>query len=209
MTDVSSESASRRHFLASLVPACAATCLLGTAARAARPQDGGEGQQDAPLHKFDRPLDKELTVTQYYATRYGEVIRLGQGMTRCLGEDEALDVLRRATSSNLKEYGSRLAKQLGKDDFRTFTGLFRGPAFDGTLTREVVEDTDTAFELKVTECIWARVFRQAGAGEIGHACVCHGDHAMAEGFNPKIELQRDQTLMQGKAICNHRYVWKG
>ena len=56
---------------------------------------------------------------------------------------------------------------------------------------EIVEDTDTAFELKVGECIWADTFRRA------------------EGFNSKIEMVRDLTLMQGHSICNHCYLWKG
>jgi hypothetical protein len=62
---------------------------------------------------------------------------------------------------------------------------------------EIVEDTDKAFELKVTECIWAATFLQAKAGEIGYAAVCYGDYAWAEGFKSKIKLIRDKTLMQG------------
>jgi len=206
--------ASRRGFLASVVPACAAAWLLGPRASATLGQDpqqdpAPEREPDPAPHKFDRPLGRELTQVQYYATRYGEVIRLGQGLTRTLGRERALEVLQQATAANLADYGRSLAQQMGRNDFRAFSGFFKGPGFSGTLTHEVVEDTDTVFELRVSECIWARVFRDAGAGELGHACVCHGDHAMAEGFNPKIVMERDQTLMQGDPCCNHRYLWKG
>jgi hypothetical protein len=30
-----------------------------------------------------------------------------------------------------------------------------------------------------------------------------------KGFNPKIKLVRDKTLMQGHEYCNHRYIWTG
>ena len=74
---------------------------------------------------------------------------------------------------------------------------------------EIVEDTEKAFELKITECIWASTFLNAKAGDIGYASVCFGDYAWAEGFNPKIKMIRDKTLMQGHELCNHRYVWLG
>jgi hypothetical protein len=47
------------------------------------------------------------------------------------------------------------------------------------------------------------------AGDIGYAMVCWGDYAWAEGFNPKIKLVRDKTLMEGHDRCNHRYIWTG
>ncbi len=57
--------------------------------------------------------------------------------------------------------------------------------------------------------ILASTFLVAKAGDIGWASVCFGDYAWAEGFNPKIKLVRDKTLMQGHDICNHRYIWMG
>ena len=77
------------------------------------------------------------------------------------------------------------------------------------MTFDIVEDTDTAFEMKVTECLTASTFLSLDAGYIGYAGVCWGDYAWAEGFNPKIKLIRDKTLMQGHAFCNHRYVMEG
>jgi len=50
---------------------------------------------------------------------------------------------------------------------------------------EIVEDTETAFEIKVTECIWATTFRQAEAGDFGYAAICFGDYAWAEGLIQK------------------------
>ena len=77
------------------------------------------------------------------------------------------------------------------------------------MTHEVVVDTDKVFELKVTECLTSEIFLDADAGDIGYAYVCFGDYAWAEGFNPKIKMVRDKTLMQGHAYCNHRYMWTG
>ncbi len=73
----------------------------------------------------------------------------------------------------------------------------------------IVEDTETAFALRVTECIWADTFLKEDAGDIGFALICHGDYAWPQGFNPKIRMIRDKTLMQGDSYCNHRYVFEG
>ena len=83
----------------------------------------------------------------------------------------------------------------------------RTAPFGTTAHSDNVEDTENAFELKVTECIWASVFRDAGLdGEIGHAAVCNMDYTWPTTFNPKFKMERDRTLMQGHDHCNHRYV---
>jgi hypothetical protein len=75
------------------------------------------------------------------------------------------------------------------------------------LTFEIVEDTDQAFETKIAEC-WATTSREADAGDIGYAVICHQDFAAARGLNPKLKMVRSKTLMQGHDCCNHHYVWR-
>jgi len=84
---------------------------------------------------------------------------------------------------------------------------FRPPRYANSLTHEVVEDTANAFELRVTECLWATVFREAGLdGEIGHAAVCNMDYTWPKAFSANIKMERNRTLMQGHDHCNHRYL---
>ena len=70
---------------------------------------------------------------------------------------------------------------------------------------DVVENSSEAFEVRVSECLWATTFRAADAAELGYSWVCHPDFAMARAFNPKMRLRRDSTLMQGSPYCNHRW----
>lgn len=83
------------------------------------------------------------------------------------------------------------------------------PLYQHALAYSVVEDSPKAFEIRVTECLWARMFREENAADIGYAGICHPDYAAATGFNPKIKLIRSKTLMQGHDCCNHRYVLEG
>jgi hypothetical protein len=70
-----------------------------------------------------------------------------------------------------------------------------------------VQDTEKVFELKVTECLWAAVFREAGlGGELGHATICNMDYQWPNAFNPDFKMERSKTLMQGDDHCNHKYI---
>ena len=190
------------------MPACALTCLgarnvWGSDLRGARSLF-----QDAK-HKFDAPFDRPLTYRQLFGTRYGEFIQLAKALEKEMGQEKLMDFLKRNTEARLFQLGQQQAKQSPDQTFATYVKTFKGPGYDKTLTMEIVEDSDKVFELKVSECLWAAVFLQAKAGEIGYAAVCFGDYALAQGFNPKIRLVRDKTLMQGHDRCNHRYVWEG
>lgn len=198
----------RRQFLANSIPAFALTCLgakcvLGSDLFRAMPLT-----QEAK-HKFDGPFDRPLTYRQFFGARYGEFIQLTKALEKEMGQEKLLDFLKKNTEARLYQIGQQQAKQSPDQNFSTYVKMFKGPAYDKTLTMEIVEDTDRVFELRVTECLWASVFLQARAGEIGYAAVCFGDYAWAQGFNSKIRMIRDKTLMQGHDCCNHRYVWEG
>ena len=80
------------------------------------------------------------------------------------------------------------------------------PLVDHVLTTEIVDESDTAVEVRITECLWAKTFREADAADLGYACICHPDFAMAKAFNPNMRMIRDKTLMEGHSHCNHRWV---
>jgi hypothetical protein len=82
------------------------------------------------------------------------------------------------------------------------------PFWQHALTWTVEENTDAAFEIRVTECPWARTFREAGAADIGYATVCHQDDTVAPAYNPKLRMERSRTLMAGDGFCNHRWIWE-
>ncbi len=199
---------SRRQFFSRVMPACALTCL-GTGKALGFSPSGWEILGQEGKHKFDNPYDRPMTHRQFIAVRYGEFIRLAKALEKEMGQEKFLDFLKEQTRSALLKAGQEQAKRSPDTSLQTYTKTFKAPIYDIALTKEIVEDTEKAFELKITECLWAATFLQAKAGEIGYAAVCYGDYAWAEGFNPKIKLVRDKTLMQGHDCCNHRYVWEG
>jgi len=202
----------RRQFLSAVVPACAIACLGCSTAFAQTegktPARGDEALKD--LHPFDAEYPRKLTYRQVIGARYRGSIRLAKALQEELGKEKTIEFLKSNTRQRMLDYGESQAEKTDDHSLRQYTEQFRNlDSYKNTLVMEIVEDTEEAFELKVTECLWASTFRDADAGEIGFAMVCHGDYAWAEGFDPKIKLIRDKTLMEGATICNHRYVWIG
>ncbi len=160
-------------------------------------------------HKF--VADSQMTFEEVFDFAYKKLIPVLQGLARELGEEHFLAVLKQVAFESALRAGQATARQLPCNDFAAFTNSGGEPSYFGEhiLTREIVEDTPQAFELKVTECLWAKTFLEMGAADIGYRLLCHTDYADCQGFNPKITLTRSKTLMQGDDCCNHRFVWEG
>ena len=159
-------------------------------------------------HKFDNNFERTLTYRQLLERQFYNFLALAKGLEKEMGKEKAIAFIKNVSTERQTNLGKRQAGSMPDNSFATYVGQFRS-GFDNMLTMEIVEDTETAFELKVTECIWADTFLKAKAADIGYAWICWGDYAWAEGFNPKIKMVRDKTLMQGHDRCNHRYLWKG
>jgi hypothetical protein len=199
---------SRRQFISRVMPACSVACLGAGNLLAWAPAEAKTAFQEEK-HKFDNELSRKLTVKQFYATRYGEFIQIAKALEKEMGKEKLIEFLKKATQERMVNAGQNHAKNSPDNSFKTYVSTFRPPKYKDVLTHEVIEDTENAFELKVSECIWAKTFLDAKAGDIGFAHICIGDYTWAESFNPKIKMVRDKTLMQGHEICNHRYIWTG
>jgi len=197
----------RRQFL-KIMPACSLVCL-GSGRVWALTQSEKTPSVQEPKHKFDKEMERKLTYRQLINMQYREFIQLAKALEKEMGKEKLIEFLKKHTYENMLKFGQQHAKRSPDNSFQTYTNTFRPPRYKNALTAEIVEDTEKAFELKVTECIWASVFHKADAGDIGYASVCYGDYAWPKGFNPKIKMIRDKTLMQGHECCNHRYVWEG
>ena len=78
----------------------------------------------------------------------------------------------------------------------------------GALEIEVKEQTDKTFTFNVTRCRYAETYKTMGLGEIGHLLSCNRDGAYCEGYDPKLKLERSQTIMQGASHCDFKYRYE-
>ena len=77
----------------------------------------------------------------------------------------------------------------------------------GALEIEIKEQGETTFTFNVVRCRYAETYKAMGLGEIGHLLSCNRDGAFCEGYDPKLKLERTQTIMQGASHCDFRYTY--
>ncbi len=123
-----------------------------------------------------------------------------------IGNEKFIGLLHEITGEMARK--GMAGKPLPKRDFATWVAGLKSPPplYQHALVYEIVEDSAQAFEFRITQCLWAKAFREEDAADIGHASVCYPDFAVASALNPKLKLVRTKTLMQGHDCCNHRYV---
>ena len=134
------------------------------------------------------------------------LVPLVKAMQAELGEERANALVRRAVGDIYRRYGeefwrAKQEKNLGKIMASAFATFARGDALD----YRVREQSHDAFDIDVTGCRYAQLYKELGEPELGFLLVCSADFRMAEGFDPDIKLTRTQTIMQGASHCDFRY----
>jgi hypothetical protein len=94
------------------------------------------------------------TIRQFFKNRYRESIDLAKAMQEEMGEDETVEFLKNYTSKRMLDYGKAQAAKAKVAGLAEYTEQFRNvDIYKNMLTMEIVEDTEKAFELKVTGCV--------------------------------------------------------
>jgi hypothetical protein len=52
------------------------------------------------------------------------------------------------------------------------------------------------------------MYREMDLADVGHILSCGRDGTFCTGYNPKIKLDRTQTIMEGKSHYDFRYRWE-
>ena len=198
----------RRKFLRTLITACPLFCFGGTGLVAA-PAALRTIQEDEKKHKFDEKADMNYAQIFDFAFA-GFFLPIIQNLGYGKDKGDYIEELKQAAESAGRLSGQFMAKRSPEISLAAYTAVLKNPDpfWKHVLTTEIVEDNEISFEIKVTECLWAKTFREAQAGHIGYATICYQDYAMSQGFSSKLKMVRDKTLMQGNEYCNHRWVWE-
>jgi len=194
----------RRDFILKSFSSCALCCF-------AAPNLFASDKKLHPIasdqqHKFES--DSGMTMQQVYNFTYKQwYIPAMKNLMKQIGKEKFLEMLK--TSSEMLQLPDEDA-DINYDE-RTLsvwsTDIKKGcENWSDRLTFEVLDESPNVFEIKFTECLWARTFREVDASEIGYAGVCYQDYPMTKAFNPNIKLIRETTLMQGHDCCHFKWV---
>lgn len=128
-------------------------------------------------------------------------------MAARFGEDAAAEVLDAAIRKAAVAEGRAFAEKApgGITSMADFISLYDHWTADGALEMRVLEASDERFDFDVTRCRYAETYREMGLGAIGHLLSCNRDGTFCEGYDPRIKLDRAQTIMAGAPCCTFRY----
>lgn len=125
------------------------------------------------------------------------------------GRERVLEVLRESIIDIARQQGAAMAEQMGSGELGAFADTLPAWTQDDALRIETLRQDDEAFHFNVTRCRYAEMYRALGIPELGALLSCNRDFALIEGFNPDVQLERTQTIMQGATHCDFRYSLPG
>ncbi|MGQ4273799.1 L-2-amino-thiazoline-4-carboxylic acid hydrolase [Terrihabitans sp. B22-R8] len=153
------------------------------------------------------PGEGELGILARRRIEAGIIRPIYQTMREELGEEIANRVLDKAIRDAAIAAGKSFAEKTpGGTSMRSFIDLQHLWTQDDALTVEVVTASDTRFDYNVHRCRYAEMYKEMGLGSIGHLLSCNRDGTFCEGYDPRIKMERTQTIMGGASHCDFRYT---
>lgn len=144
-------------------------------------------------------LERRRIEAEFAKAMYDEMVPV-------IGETQTLDLLGAVARKMAHAMGRQLAEKDGETDLASFAAILPLWQEGGALEIEPREQTEDALEFDVTRCRYAEMYREIGAEKLGAALSCNRDGALCEGYDQRISMDRDETIMTGHARCNFRFT---
>lgn len=136
----------------------------------------------------------------------GIIAPIYEEMRNQIGEKKAQSILDTAIRKAAIKAGADFAEKTpGGTTLRTFQELQDLWTQDDALVIEVTKATEQEFHYNVKRCRYAETYQEMGLGHIGHLLSCNRDGVFCVGYDPRITLERTQTVMEGASHCDFRY----
>ena len=158
-------------------------------------------------HKFQEKVQSGMTYEEYFRDKCHEMVCLAEELERVLGRKKALEIVGKAREKFIVEVTRKERGPVKSfEDFKACEKTENAsPYFSNTLTLTYAEESPNELTLHVTECLWAKVFKEMNATDLGYVLHCQPDFAYAEACHPRIKMKRTKTLMQGDSYCDHTF----
>lgn len=158
----------------------------------------------------------ELPLREFFRQCCEPQVVLIRAFAAEIGYQRTLGLIKEVRREAVLQAGLRWQESLVREDSRSDFELFvatlervlRSDLHRLALEVEELERTDNRLRLKVTRCLWAEIYRELEAEEIGYAYICEPNRALPEAFSAKIRLERTKTLMLGDEYCDHCYIFE-
>jgi len=205
MTEKNSDSG-RRRFLATALPLGTIACL-GCKRLLALPGFDGRPFTAGQASKFAE--NPGMTAEETFRFFYGLLVPTLVSLAKSIGREKMVGELTRVSAENAAQMIVAAAKDIPKRDMKSFKAMMDGmmatAPYNKAITYEVVESSDKAYEMKVTQCLPAKMWREMKAADLGYALECSSGDAMVKAFNPRMKATELKNILKGDSVCVGRY----
>ena len=122
--------------------------------------------------------------------------------------DTAKRIIANAVSKSAIAQGRALAEQQGGKTslagFLEFQPLWTA---GGTLEIEKGSEGPAHHEFTVKRCQYAEMYQDMGLADLGFLLSCNRDGTLCEGYDSKLKLARNQTIMEGADHCDFKFTY--
>lgn len=148
----------------------------------------------------------DLPILQQRRIEANVIKPIYEEMVAELGEERAKEILGAAIRKNAIAQGKAYADaQEEPTSLLGFHSLLPQWKANGALEVEMLEEREDEVHYNVTRCRYAEMYKEMGLADIGHLLSCGRDGTFCTGYDPRIKLERTQTIMQGAGHCDFRY----
>ncbi|MFO1266940.1 MAG: L-2-amino-thiazoline-4-carboxylic acid hydrolase [Rubrivivax sp.] len=165
--------------------------------------DAPQPRPAAPAHPENLSMLAKRRIEAEILGHVYEVLKASHGKAAAM---QAIgDAVRRSAIEQAQRFAAAAPQGTSLRQFAAMGELWRK---DDALERKVHFLTDTEYRFDVVRCRYSEMYREMGLGEIGHLLSCRRDGSFCEGYDPKLKLERTQTLMEGASHCDFHYTYE-
>lgn len=124
------------------------------------------------------------------------------------GVEKTNEIANTVITKLAREQGAEFAKGIGANGLDDYAANKEAWRRHGALEVDVIESDAERYSFDVTRCKYAEMYTELGYSDLGAIFSCTRDFEFVAGFNPNVNLERTQTIMQGASHCDFRYSMK-
>ena len=153
--------------------------------------------------------DDSLGMLQRRRIEANIIAPIYRNLVKELGKDKADEIIRVSIAEDARQAGERFAAaEPHGTSMETFIDIQELWTREDALVTETTVANENEFRFKVHKCAYSQMYKEMGIGEIGQLLSCTRDLEFIAGYDPSIELDRPQTLMEGADYCDFHYIRK-
>ncbi len=164
------------------------------------------------MGKFQSKMD--ITVYEHFKDKSTKLVSLIRELEQELGKEKAHEIVSNWAEKNAVNDVKNVVESLDRpvETFDDVKALLRhwvdALNKDNMETVEIKEETSTKSVCIVTECIYAEVFNDLDAPDLGYLLHCKQDFPATPAIHPNMKLKRSKTVMEGNDCCDFEYIWE-